>query len=154
MNGKSKTVYRIGELANLTRTTPDTLRYYEREGLLAPPRRSEGGFRLYQPAAIGQLAFIRRAQQVGLTIREIRELVSSGASGKGRCRRVRNLLSAKLDEITDQIRELEKCRTALARALRDCDSWLEGPDGTVCPAVDRERSLSPGRRARLRRYQR
>jgi len=154
MTGKSKTVYRIGELAALTGTSPDTLRFYEREGLLTPPRRSEGGFRLYQRHAIDQLAFVRRAQGVGLTIREIRELVSGDPSGRGRCRHVRELLSSKLDETTDQIRELQSSRKALLGAIRECDTWLTSTDGCSCPTLDRDRPSRSTPRSGLRRHRR
>ncbi len=151
MTGRRKTVHRIGELAALTGTTPDTLRFYERERLIDPPARTEGGFRVYQAGAIERLGFIRRAQDLGLTIREIASLVSAGSTGKDRCRRVRALLAAKLDATNEQIGRLQSCRRALEKALRDCDASPEATEGDTCAAVDHERTAGKGRPSRPRR---
>jgi len=69
--------YRIGQVAALTGLTPDTLRYYERLGLLPPAPRTKGGFRLYSRATLERLGLIRHAQDLGLSLDEIRELVRS-----------------------------------------------------------------------------
>ena len=76
MGSDGQQAFRIGELAAQTRLTPDTLRYYERLGLLPHPPRTSGGFRLYSAATLGRVRFIRQAQTVGLTLDEIHELVT------------------------------------------------------------------------------
>ena len=70
------TTMAIGQLASATGLTPDALRYYERAGLVAPPGRTTGGFRQYPASALGRVKFIQAARAHGLTIREVRELIS------------------------------------------------------------------------------
>ena len=85
----SDRTYRIGELAAQSGLTPDTLRFYERLSLFPKPSRSRGGFRLYTADTFDRLQFIKRAQVLGFTLDEIRELVGfNGQGGLRRCRRV------------------------------------------------------------------
>ena len=127
--------YRIGELSALTGCTRDTLRYYERAGLLPRPARTPGGFRVYTDAAIDRLAFIKRAQSVGFSIEEIRNLVT-GVTGVTRCRGVRDLVAVKLRAVDVQIDELRAFRRTLTTALRRCDVALVSPGRATCPVVD------------------
>lgn len=98
----------IGALAARTGTSPDTVRYYERLGLLESPRRSEGGYRLYGKEDIGRLQFIRRAKRLGLSLEEVRGLL--GLAQRGECRPLRRqvaeLVRAKLDECEAKLAEL------------------------------------------------
>src|SRR5436305_1202427 len=91
---------RIGELAAVSGLTRDALRYYERQGLLPRARRTAGGFREYDGAAIDRVRFIKQAQAHGLTLRDIRDLVSHQSdAGRTRCRHVRDLLARKLEHL-------------------------------------------------------
>ena len=86
--------YRIGELATLTGLTPDALRFYERQGVLDEPARTSGRFRIYSPLVVDRTRFIKKAQVLGFTLGEIRELVQfNGKGGLKRCCRVRDLLT-------------------------------------------------------------
>ena len=92
--------YQIGELAARGGGTPDTLRYYERLGLLPEAPRTDGGFRLYSEAALDRLRFIKQAQTLGLTLHEVGDLVRyQDNGGVRRCRQVRDLLRAIVDHI-------------------------------------------------------
>lgn len=89
--------------------TPDALRYYERLGLLPPPQRTSGGFRVYAAETLDKLRFIKQAQTLGLTLHEIGALVSyQNRDGLGRCREVRDLLRLKqgfdADDVSRRIR--------------------------------------------------
>ena len=128
---------RIGELAAASGLTRDALRYYERQGLLPRPRRSGGGFREYEAAAVDRLRFIKRAQAHGLTLREIRDLVSHESdAGRARCRHVRELLARKLTELESQRKELDAfCRT-LHEYLDMCDHALAARSQVECPVVE------------------
>ena len=78
--------YRIGELATLTGLTPDALRFYERQGVLDTPARTSGRFRIYSPLVVDRIRFIKKAQALGFTLGEIRELVQfNGKGGLKRC---------------------------------------------------------------------
>ncbi len=136
--------YWIGELAADTALSRDTLRYYERLGLLDHPRRTSGGFRIYSEATLDRLQFIKRAQAVGFTLDEIRELVTFDGRGLHRCRRVRDLIATKLDELDERFSELRAFRRSLVGSLRDCDAALSGQLEAECPVVEHG---TPGQRA-------
>ena len=129
---------RIGELAATTAVSPDTLRYYERLGLLAAPARTAGGFRSYDAAAIEQVRFVRQAQALGLELSEIRQLGQArGPSGVKECREVQPLLEARLAELDARIAELRGLRKTLSRALRSCEQRLAERPDAACPVVER-----------------
>jgi DNA-binding transcriptional MerR regulator len=111
-------VLRIGELAKVAGVSPDTLRFYERRGLLDTPARSAGRYRLYPPSAAERVAFIRKARALGLTLEQVREVLRSAALGTPPCEHVRASLQGRLHEVDARIRELESLRTTLAAALR------------------------------------
>ncbi len=124
-DSEPRTTYQIGELAARSGITPDALRYYERLGLLQTPQRTRGGFRVYPPEILERLRFIKQAQSVGLTLHEIRELVGyQDQGGLRRCRRVRDLLKAKLVHLEAQLTELEAFRDTLAGYLSQCEQTL------------------------------
>ncbi|MGH9311580.1 MAG: MerR family transcriptional regulator [Vicinamibacterales bacterium] len=128
---------RIGELSKASRLTPDTLRYYERLGLLAPAQRTSGGFRAYEPGTLERVRFIKTAQAHGLSLREIRELVGHQTSSRrDRCRRVRDLLSRRLSELEQKRGELEAFCAALRHHLEMCERALASAGDTRCPVVE------------------
>ncbi len=105
--GRSETL-RIGELARLAETSADTVRYYERLGLLGAAGRSASGYRFYNHTDLGRLQFIRRAKVMGLSLNEIRDLL--GLAEEGECqplrRHVAQLLRQKIEECEAKIAEL------------------------------------------------
>jgi DNA-binding transcriptional MerR regulator len=112
------------------------LRYYERQGLLSPPVRTGGGFRLYDARTLDQLRFIKQAQAHGLTLREIRDLVSARDRAEpGRCRRVRDLLSHRLADLDVKQRELEVFCSTLREHLVICERALARSEDADCPVV-------------------
>jgi DNA-binding transcriptional MerR regulator len=128
---------RIGELAAASGLTRDALRYYERRGLLPRSRRTTGGFREYDGSAVDRVRFIKQAQAHGLSLREIRELVSHEAdAGRARCHRVRRLLATKLSELETRRRELEGFCEILREYLQLCDRTLESSASVECPVVE------------------
>lgn len=133
--------YHIGELATRSGLTPDTLRYYERVGLLPKAPRTIGGFRMYTASTIECLRFIKQAQMLGFTLREIRDLLGYQSSGGlTRCRRVRDMLRGKLAELQARLVELQDFQRTLADSLRDCERTLQGAaarsDEPQCPVID------------------
>jgi DNA-binding transcriptional MerR regulator len=133
---------RIGQLAQASGLSRDALRYYERQGLLPRSRRTSGGFREYDATALNRIRFIQQAQSHGLTLREIRELISHQAdAGRVRCRRVRDLLARKLTQLEARRRELETFSDTLRDYLQMCDRALEGPLPVECPVVEDLREL-------------
>lgn len=122
----------IGRLANASGVGVETIRFYEREGLLAEPARSAGGYRQYPPATVDRLGFIRRAKRLGFSLGEIRELLAL-SEGHGDRQAVHAVASAKLAEIGDRIRELQRMGDVLTDLTRQCTGHgpIEG-----CPIIE------------------
>ncbi|MCH7702047.1 MAG: heavy metal-responsive transcriptional regulator [Planctomycetes bacterium] len=108
----------IGRLASTSGVPATTLRYYEREGLLAPIDRSRSGYRLYDEAAAQRLSFIRSAQAVGFTLNDIRELLKLDKDSS--CSEVQVLLERRLAEVKAKLADLACVRDALTSALAEC----------------------------------
>jgi DNA-binding transcriptional MerR regulator len=90
---KTKHALRIGELSAASGVSRDALRYYEKLGLLPRSHRSSGGFRQYERASVDRIRFVKQAQEHGLTLREIRDLIGHQSdASRARCRHVRDLL--------------------------------------------------------------
>jgi len=122
----------IGRLAKSSGVGVETIRFYEREGLLEAPARTASGYRQYTPDAIARLGFIRRAKQLGFSLGEIRELLSL-ASADGDRAQVKALTEHKLVEIEQRIEELRRMRAALAELNHQCSG--HGPvEG--CPIIE------------------
>ena len=140
-NATSDTTFQIGELAARSGMTPDTLRYYERLCLLPRAHRTSGGFRLYTEQTLDRLRFIKQAQALGLTLQEVRDLVSYRTSGGlRRCRAVRDMLRAKMADIEAKIAELSAFQETLSQYLAECENALgtdEGPrSDPTCPVIE------------------
>ncbi len=129
---------RIGELATQSGLTPDALRYYERLGLVPRARRTVGGFRMFPPDAAGRIHFIKQAQANGLSLAEIRQLLTfQGRGGRERCRHVHRLLGVKLAEIETKLAQLQAFKNTLRGYLAQCERSLGGAAEADCPVVER-----------------
>jgi MerR family mercuric resistance operon transcriptional regulator len=123
----------IGELAQKTGCNIETIRYYERIGLLPSPPRSAGRYRVYEIPDVRRLAFIRRARELGFTLDEVRTLLALAASdGDRTCAQVREVAACHLTEVRDKIADLRAMERVLADAVRRCDAG-ETPG---CPLID------------------
>ncbi|MEQ4608403.1 heavy metal-responsive transcriptional regulator [Streptomyces anulatus] len=127
---------RIGELATETGLTTKTIRFYEQVGLLSPPPRTPGGYRDYPPHTVARLAFVRDAQAAGLTLAEIRSVLSLRDSGQAPCTQVAMLIEERLAEIDRRMAELRQARTVLRElghraAVTDPDTCTAGDICTI-----------------------
>lgn len=136
------TLLKIGELARRTGAAVETIRYYEREGLLAAPARSEGNYRLYGSAHLERLQFILHCRSLDMTLDEIRRLLELREAPSESCAGVNELLDGHIGHVQQRIAELQQLQAQLvelrgrcqsARATRDC-RILEGLGGE--PAAD------------------
>jgi DNA-binding transcriptional MerR regulator len=116
---------RIGELARLNSLSPDTLRHYERLGLLSAAR-TPGRFREYGRDAVQRVRVIQAALAIGFTLAELSEILAERTAGGAPCQRVRKLAAAKLDALTKRIEELSRLRRQLERTLAGWDTQLAG----------------------------
>ncbi len=132
---------RIGALAEATATKVETVRFYERAGLLPPPARTEGNYRSYGPAHLDRLSFIRRARALGFSLDDVRELLTLADDRDGSCAAVDAIAGAHLAEIDSKIADLSRMRAELARVLGSCRQGTVGD----CRIIE---TLGPGRSGR------
>ena len=122
----------IGQLAKEAGVGVETIRFYEREGLLEKPRRSPSGYRQYPPEAAGRVKFLRRAQWLGFTLRDAQELLALRDDPDADRASVREKAADKLADIEDRIAELQAMRVELARLLTACRG---GGPAAGCPII-------------------
>lgn len=123
----------IGELAKAAEVGVETLRFYEREGLIPEPPRRMSGYRQYPPDTIRRVRFIRRAKDLGFSLKEIRELLSLRVAPDTSCADVRALAVGKIATIADKLAELERMRSILERLADTCSG--DGPT-SECPILE------------------
>jgi DNA-binding transcriptional MerR regulator len=116
--------YGAGELARLAGVSTDTLRYYERQRLLAAPPRGANGYRLYPPETLRRVHVIRAALAVGFRVDELSRILRARDRGLAPCREVRRLAASKLQTLEARIRELQQLRQALSTTLAEWDEQL------------------------------
>ncbi len=126
---------RIGEVSGRTGISIETLRFYERSGLLGRPARTEGGYRMYGPEELLRLEFIKRAQTLGFTLEEIRRIIAEGHGGKRPCMEVREIARMRLHELDERMKEMRRYRRLLARTLQQWEETGEA-DGHFCGLIE------------------
>jgi len=122
----------IGRLAEGTGVKLETIRYYERIGLMPSPRRTEGGHRDYNPEHARQLAFIRRGRELGFSIDEIRALLALASTERGSCAEVREIATSHLLDVRSKLAHLRKLESILAETVAKCS----GDSSPHCPVLD------------------
>jgi DNA-binding transcriptional MerR regulator len=125
--------YLIGELAERAGVNRETLRYYERRGLLTPTRRTESGYRVYGRDAAARLSFIKRAQGFGFSLDEIGDLLTMKPESPRSCTRVMTMLDDRLEDLARRIREMKRFHRLLAGYRNQCDEALAAGDS--CPVI-------------------
>ncbi|MBX3145728.1 MAG: Cd(II)/Pb(II)-responsive transcriptional regulator [Gemmatimonadales bacterium] len=120
----------IGDLARRTGCQVETIRYYERQGLLPKPARSRGNYRVYGPDHLEQLAFIRHCRSLGMTLEEIATLLRYRSTPVGDCQRINSLVDAHIAEIETKIAQLTELRGQLVALREQCSGPTGG--GQIC----------------------
>ena len=132
----SRDTLRIGEVARRAGVNPQTLRYYERRGVIEKARRSDTGYREYGAETVRLIRFIKRTQELGFTLEEIEELVAL-RQHRGRNRvEVRRIAAAKAAAIEAKIRQLRSMRRALVRLVTSCSCQAEAPGCPILEGLD------------------
>jgi Cd(II)/Pb(II)-responsive transcriptional regulator len=111
---------KIGELARRTETLVETVRYYEREGLLVEPARSQGNYRLYSEAHVERLQFIRHCRSLDMTLEEIRTLLRFLDAPEENCSEVNTLLDEHIEHVSSRVKELKLLEQKLRRLRSHC----------------------------------
>ena len=127
---------RIGDVATRAGVNVETLRYYERRGILRAPKRSAAGYREYPSDTVRLIRFIKRAQELGFTLDEIEELIAMRQTPSRRRDKVRELAAAKLRAIDERIARLHAIRDALSPLLDECSCNAETVTCPILEALD------------------
>lgn len=126
---------KIGEVSRLSGIGIETLRFYEKSGLLSRPGRTHSGYRLYEESVLERLAFIKQAQVLGFTLDEIKQLIAHKQAGENPCLEVREIVRARLAELTEKIEQMINYRDDLTAALAEWD--VKGElEGHVCGLIE------------------
>ena len=134
------TLMRIGELSRQSHLPVKTLRYYEELGLIQSEKRTEGGFRLFSPACLPRLSFIKQAKALGLSLQEIHHILNIHDQGEMPCREVRHTLQEKIGEIEQRIQELTQLKGHLQNLLSQDALGIRG-EAAICPIIEQEQDV-------------
>ncbi|MCG8458030.1 MAG: MerR family DNA-binding protein [Holophagales bacterium] len=128
----------IGKLADRAHVGVETVRFYERRGLLEPPPRRTSGYRQYPESAVDRLRFIRRAKELGFTLDEIAELLSLRSRPNGNRPQVHAKARAKIAEIDRRIADLRRMRDVLADLAESCERQVDSDPCPILAALEGE----------------
>jgi len=123
----------IGKLAKRAEVNVETVRYYERRGLIPKPSLPGSGYRQYPQDVVARIQFIKRAKELGFSLKEISELLSLRVDPNTTCGDVKRLAEIKIADIEERIRTLESIKKALAKLVTMCSG--QGPTGE-CPIIE------------------
>ncbi len=124
----------IGQLARQALVNIETIRYYERRGLIPEPPRTESGYRQYSWDAVARIRFIKRAQELGFSLREISELLSLRVDPNTTCADVKKRAEAKIADVEQKIEALQKMKEALTTLVAMCQR--EQAPTSACPILE------------------
>jgi MerR family copper efflux transcriptional regulator len=130
---------RIGEVAASAGVNVQTLRFYERRGLLQEPPRRASGYREYPPETVQVVRFIKRAQGLGFSLEEVSELLALRDNRRVSCSAVRAAATEKIADIDHKMERLQAMRRALTRLVKSCDRNAPGP----CPILESLDDVAP-----------
>lgn len=130
----------IGELAKQSNVHIETLRYYERRGLIPKPPRTVSNYRMYSSENLRRVKFIKQAQGLGFSLKEIKKLLALRAAPRAKCADVRNYAIHKIEDIQERIHSLTRMRRSLEKLLRECSG---DQPATACPILESLESEKP-----------
>jgi MerR family mercuric resistance operon transcriptional regulator len=125
--------FTIGQVAKQAKVNIETLRYYERRGLIPRPHRTVSNYRLYSSENLRRVKFIKQAQGLGFSLKEIKKLLALRATPRARCADIRTYAAHKIEDIEGKIRSLARMRKTLEKLIAECSG--DGPV-TQCPILE------------------
>lgn len=126
-------ILKIGQVAKASGVGIETIRFYEREGLIDNPPRRASGYRQYPENVVDRLQFIRHAKELGFTLKEIHGLLSLRVDPDATCAEVKERADAKIADVTERIRSLQRIKRTLIKIVQSCDG--KGP-AVECPILE------------------
>jgi DNA-binding transcriptional MerR regulator len=150
-------ILRIGQIAAQAGISRDTVRHYERLGIIAKAMRTAGGYRQYSESVIERIRFVRNAVRFGFSLKQIGRFLNARDSGRPPCRDVRDAAAQMACDMDRQIDDMIAARTAIRHMLKDWDQRLNAtpaghPAGLLDTLTPRSPSATPERRSRLNRH--
>ncbi|MCH7992461.1 MAG: MerR family DNA-binding protein [Gemmatimonadetes bacterium] len=133
----------IGQLAHAAGVGVETVRFYERKGLLPAPPRSRSGYRQFPADAVGRLRFIRRAQNLGFSLREIGDLLALRVDEVAACATVEGQTRDKLAQVSGKIEELRRIEVALESLVKACQAREPTSDCPILEEFEERRAVTP-----------
>lgn len=127
---------RIGKLAATAGVSTHTIRYYERLGVLPAAPRTPSGYRAYPPEAVDQLAFIKKAQSLGLRLSDVKEVLEISSGGRQPCEHVKRLIDDRLRDAETRLQELRELRDTLRQTLTLLERAPTPTSGCRCPVIE------------------
>ena len=127
---------KIGQLAQRAQVNVDTVRYYERRGLIAEPARRKSGYRQYTSADVDRIRFIKRAQDLGFTLNEILDLLELRVDPDTTCDEVKQQAEAKITDIAAKIQTLQQMKRVLSRLVASCDARAPTSECPILEALE------------------
>ncbi|MBV9957247.1 MAG: heavy metal-responsive transcriptional regulator [Acidobacteria bacterium] len=138
---------KIGEVSKLSGVRIETLRFYEKSGLLDRPARTAGGYRVYGEDILDRLDFIKRAQVLGFSLDEIKQIITEKRDGQSPCAEVRGIVRRRLAELDERMAQMRRYRKELAAALAEWDRAGDA-EGHICGLIEGIRIAHPLRDSR------
>lgn len=126
---------KIGEVSKLSGIGIEALRFYEKSGLLSRPSRTVSGYRMYPREVLERLSFIKRAQMLGFSLDEVKQIIAESAAGQSPCRHVREIVRHRLEELDERMAQMRRYRKELAAALEGWEQ-VEESKGHVCGLIE------------------
>ena len=135
MNGMT-----IGQVARAAEVGVETVRFYEKQGLLAEPPRRASGYRVFPPEAVRRLLFIRRAKSLGFSLKDIKGLLDLRLDPEATCADIKRRASERIAEMEQKVKSLEKMKQALGRLVSDCETKgkRRAEECPILKSLDRE----------------
>ena len=126
---------KIGDVSKRSGIGIEALRFYEKSGLLEKPSRTGSGYRVYDADVLERLAFIKQSQALGFSLDEIKRIIEDARTGKSPCAEVREIVSRRLQELDERMREMRRHRKELAATLEEWDKVGRAP-GHICGLIE------------------
>lgn len=132
---QERRMLKIGELSKQTGIGIETLRFYEKSGLLDKPARTYSGYRMYSSDVLDRLKFIKQAQVLGFSLDEIKKVIDDARAGHSPCDEVRDIVRKRLEEMDQRMREMARYRKEMAKTLEEWDRVGHAP-GHICGLIE------------------
>lgn len=132
---EGRRMLKIGDVSKRSGIGIEALRFYEKSGLLDKPSRTFSGYRVYGPEILERLAFIKRAQALGFSLDEIKRIVDDARKGESPCEEVREIVTRRLEELDERMREMRRYRKDLAETLEEWNKVGRAP-GHICGLIE------------------